>query len=184
MMLFLGEDSVSRVICYSPAHTAFYHSLSVTGWFNLLWDDKTHFSFFNLACSLFFITQNSPRTATTTCHSWAAQRRRPHVPPSLTFQTREDSLSGPPSTSGYPRDVTCPVTSSRTTMRLTCVLSATFRNYELSLTNSRHLAPSSVTFRGLSAPSDASAHSDVVQCHPTALLGGVYLASYESLKRH
>ncbi len=43
---------------------------------NLLWDDKTHL---NLARSLFFITQNSPCTATATGLSWAAQRRRPHI---------------------------------------------------------------------------------------------------------
>ena len=37
----------------------------------------------------------------------------PSRPPSLTFHCREDSLSGPPSTSGYPRDVTCPTTLLR-----------------------------------------------------------------------
>ncbi len=62
-----------------------------------------------LARSLLFYSQNPPLVQPHPAGpSWAAQRRRlpvPHVPPSWRLP-----VPGPPSTSGYPRDATCPAT--------------------------------------------------------------------------
>ncbi len=80
-----------------------FNAAECHGFVNLLWDNTTQC---NLARSLFFITQNSPGTVT-------ARRSllgSPAPSPSRSTVVKTFPLSGPQSTSGYPRDVTCPAT--------------------------------------------------------------------------
>ncbi len=115
------------VIIDCPCYHGYSFSIvnMVKGLLNLMWDDKT---LGNLAHSLFFITQNSPRTATGL--SWAAQRRRPPFHCLSRSTVGKTPLSGPPSMSGYPLDVTCPATvrTARATIHFAHILSDTFRN--------------------------------------------------------
>ncbi len=88
----------------------------VTGLLNLLWEERTHFKFSSYSCSLL--------------HNSLYSHRSPGQPSAVAltstmFHRREDFLSGPPSTSGYPRDVTCSATLLRVQPYVSHISSAT-----------------------------------------------------------
>ncbi len=138
----------------------------------------------NLARSLFFITQNSRGTATAHRSLLGSPAQSPSHPPSLTctvphvLPSWRLPVSGPPSTSGYPRDVTCPATLlcmqpyvSHVSSATRSVTSPSRFPQSLLRTNiiSDGLAPSSRSLRlGCTLRGFCSLRRR--PCHPTALL--------------
>ena len=81
----------------------------------MVWDDKTLIIWL-VVCSLLHKTplvQPQPQATLAQPSAVVFTFHHPSRSQSPTFHRREDSFSGPPSTSAYSRDVTCPVTSPR-----------------------------------------------------------------------